>query len=794
MPYNHKEIESKWRRKWEENKSGEVSEDPSKESEAIYNLVMLPYPSGAGLHVGHVESYTGLDIVTRMARMHGKHILFPMGFDAFGLPAENYAIKTGVHPAETTKAAIENFTRQMKSVGFDFDWSRVLSTADPEYYKWTQWIFLQFFTNGLAYKKRAPVNWCESCKTVLANEQVVDGACERCHSAVVQKDLEQWFFKITDYVEPLLSGLDHLDWPESLKTMQRNWIGKKEGVVITHQVEGVDFPLETFSAYPAWLYADTYLVMAPEHPLVPKLVAGTEAENEAMAFVKEMKSVGTAERGEGDREKKGVFTGRYAIDPLRGTKMPIWLANFALMDFGTGAIRCSAHDPRDVEFARMYSIDLCEVVDRLPEAPDEPVNAHDNKGTLKNSGGFSGREISSGLIEEMLDFFAREGYGRRETTYRLRDWLVSRQRYWGAPIPIVYDPDGNAHSVREEHLPLLLPTDVDFRPEGESPLALSESHKKLAEDLYGEGWRFEVDTMDTFVDSSWYFLRYCDPHNADAFADKEKLYYWCPVDTYVGGVEHAVLHLLYARFFCYALHDLGYLHFTEPFLKLRNQGMVLGPDGQKMSKSRGNVINPDDVVNEFGADTLRMYEMFMGPFEDDKPWDTNGILGVRRFLDRVWSLMEGSDPSLEKLLHKTIKKVTEDTGRMRFNTAISQMMIFVKAATATGVAMDQMRRFVTLLAPYAPFLAEELWERVGGATSIHLEPWPLFDPELAKDDVVALAVQVNGKLRATFEVSPDLSQEDVEALARGDAHVASYLKGEVKKVVFVPGRLINFVV
>ncbi|HBL39400.1 TPA: leucine--tRNA ligase [Candidatus Uhrbacteria bacterium] len=759
MPYDHKEIEPKWQKRWEESHAGEVREDPSKKGDALYHLVMFPYPSGEGLHVGHVESYTGLDIVTRMARMNGQHILFPMGFDAFGLPAENYAIKTGVHPAETTKRAIENFTRQMKSVGFSFDWSRALSTSDPEYYKWTQWIFLQFFKNGLAYKKKAPVNWCESCKTVLANEQVIDGACERCHHAVAQKDLEQWFFNITKYVEQLLGGLDDLDWPESLKTMQRNWIGKSEGAEINFAVCRPDTNIRVFTTRPDTLFGATYLILAPEHELVDAIVTDDfRAKVEAYKVQASKKSA--LERSEMQKEKTGVFTGAFALNPATEEKIPIWIADYVLSTYGTGAIMAvPAHDERDREFAEVYHLSIKDIV------PEE------------------------------------NEFGTKKTTYRLRDWLVSRQRYWGAPIPVVYDPEGKAHPVGEEHLPLLLPIDVDFRPEGESPLALSESYRQLAENLYGEGWRFEVDTMDTFVDSSWYFLRYCDPSNATMFAGHDKLDYWCPVDVYVGGVEHAVLHLLYARFFCYALHDLGHLNFTEPFLKLRNQGMILGPDGQKMSKSRGNVINPDDVVADFGADTLRMYEMFMGPFEDDKPWDTNGILGVRRFLDKVWRLAEQvkhQRPDVKKIereLHKTIKKVSEDTAAMKFNTAISQMMIFVNHATAKGIGLGELSTFIQLLAPYAPHLAEEIWKMLGQTGSVFESPWPMFDEALAQDEKIQMPVQVNGKVRTTLEVASDITEEEALLLAQADENVKKYLGlGEVKKVIFVKGRLLNLVV
>ncbi|MBI2484905.1 leucine--tRNA ligase [Candidatus Uhrbacteria bacterium] len=764
MPYNHREIEPKWQKRWEKNHAGEVTEEKRKREDARYHLVMFPYPSGAGLHVGHVESYTGVDIMTRKARMEGKHVLFPIGFDAFGLPAENYAIKSGTHPAETTKAAIENFTRQMKSVGLSFDWSRTLSTADPAYYKWTQWIFLKLYEAGLAYKAKAPVNWCESCHTVLANEQVVDGRCDRCHNPVVQKELEQWFFRITKYAEELLAGLEHLDWPERLKAMQRNWIGRSEGVEIDFLlVAGNRQPaaVRVFTTRPDTIFGATYLVLAPEHPLVGELTTSAR-EEEVEAYKKSAAKKTALERAELSREKTGVFTGSYAINPATGENIPIWIADYVLASYGVGAIMAvPAHDERDRAFAEIYNLPIKNIV------PEE------------------------------------NNFGTKKTTYRLRDWLVSRQRFWGAPIPIVYDPEGQPHPVKEKHLPLLLPTDVDFRPTGESPIARSEEYAKRAEKLYGKGWRFEVDTMDTFVDSSWYFLRYVDPTNEKKFADAKSLDYWCPVDLYVGGVEHAVLHLLYARFFCYALKDLGIISFDEPFLKLRNQGMILGPDGAKMSKSRGNVINPDEVVAAFGADTLRMYEMFMGPFEEAKPWDTNGVLGVRRFLDRVWRVSEevgdvGKAGKVEKVgevereIHKTIKKVSEDTDAMRFNTAIAQMMICANAMQ-DGVRRESFEMFVKILAPYAPHLAEEIWEKLGHSVSIFDGVWPSYDPALAQDVTVEFAVQVNGKLRATISLSKDTSQADVETQARRQVggHLADR---KVARVVFVPGRLINFVV
>lgn len=803
MPYNHKEIEPKWQKKWEEIHAGEVIEDSKKKEDALYYLTMFPYPSGSGLHVGHVESYTGPDIVTRMTRMQGKNVLFPMGFDAFGLPAENYAIQTGVHPVETTKTAIENFTRQMKALGFDFDWSRDLSTADPEYYKWTQWMFLQLYKNDLAYKKKAPVNWCESCKTVLANEQVIEGNCERCHNIVVQKDLAQWFFATTKYAEQLLQGLEEIDWPSRPKTMQRNWIGKSEGVEWQQKIKGTDITFTAFDSVPQTYTAQTFAVIAPEHELLPEIVKGKKQEEEVLAFIKAFKKRKAADKFSLDKEMEGIFTGAYVEDPFGTGDLPLWVASFVIADYGSGIVNASAHDTRDFDFAKKYDIPLRPVM--FPEDPEEAEKVRnleycyykEPEAIMEQPEEFRGRKWGE-IREEIIDFVEKKGFGKRATNYKLRDWLVSRQRYWGAPIPIVYDPEGNAHPVKEEHLPLTLPTDVDFRPEGESPLALSESYKKLAEELYGDGWRFEVDTMDTFVDSSWYFLRFCDPNNEQVFASKEALEYWGAVDLYTGGVEHSLLHLLYARFFTKALYDLGFVAFQEPFLKYRFQGTILGPDGVKMSKSRGNVINPDDVVNDFGADTLRLYTMFMGPFEDDKPWDEKSVVGVRRFLDKAFRLVEkvgDASDDVERVLHKTIKKVTEDTPAMRFNTAIAQMMIFTNEATSKGMSSKQLKTFTQLLAPYAPHLTEEIWEKLGEKDSVFESSWPEYDPELVKDDLIQMPVQVNGKVRATLEVDPEISEADAVALAQEDANVQKHLDGkEPKKVVFVKGRLISFVV
>jgi leucyl-tRNA synthetase len=818
--YQHQQIEKKWQKKWVSKKLFKASDKSRKPK--YYLLDMFPYPSGAGLHVGHPEGYTATDIIARYKRMKGYNVLHPMGWDSFGLPAENYAIKTKIHPDKSTNTNIKTFRRQIQELGFSYDWDREISTCSVEYYRWTQWLFSFLYKNGLAYKKKAPVNWCPNCNTVLANEQVVDGRCDRCKTEVIQKELSQWFFKITDYLEKkgktsgLLDGLKKIDWPESTKAGQTNWIGKKEGTNIHHQVEGMKIQLDTFSAYPAWLFADTFIVMAPEHPLVKELVKGTKHEKEANDFIKETRKITAQERNEDHFEKKGVFTGRYALDPFNpGARMPIWIANFALMDFGTGIIRCSAHDVRDYEFAQKYKIPLNEVVERKVES--EPINAHSNEGVLKNSGPFSGKSINAELIQEMLDWIEKSKIGKRTVTYRIRDWLVSRQRYWGAPIPIVYDDQGKDYLVPDDELPVKLPTDVDFNPTGESPLVKSKKFH-AAKDLKRIELKLkkkkilpadrtlvkrESDTMDTFVCSSWYFFRFMDPKNKKEFASQKLINQWGPVDLYVGGAEHTVLHLLYARFFTKALHHHGMIKFDEPFKKLRHQGLILGEDGEKMSKSRGNVINPDGIIKDYGADTLRIYEMFMGPFEQQKPWSMKGVQGVYRFLQKVWRLatevpQTKKKPEREtlKIMHQTLKKVTSDIEEFKFNTAVSQMMIFINhLQTLEKLPQAALEMLLICLYPFAPHLSEELWESLKKKSTLLEHKWPKFDARLAKEDLINLPVQVNGKLRATIQVPVDISQADALQKAKEDAHVQKYLEGvQIVKEIFVPGKIVNIVV
>ncbi len=999
--YDHKQIEKKWQSAWQDSKVFEVTED--KDRPKYYTLCMFPYPSSQGLHVGHPESYTAVDIVARYMRLKGFNVLNPIGWDAFGLPAENYAIKQGVPPWETTQKSIDNFRRQIKSFGFSYDWSREVNTSDPSYYKWTQWMFLQMYKHGLAYRAKAKVNWCGSCQTVLANEQVVDGKCERCKNEVMQKDLEQWFFRVTKYAEELLQDLDKIDWPEPIKAAQRNWIGKSEGAELEFKVKDTDFAIKVFTTRPDTLYGATYMVLAPEHPLVEKLRSQIKNWDEVENYRQQAQKKSELQRTDLNKEKTGVeLKGIKAINPATSEEIPVFIADYVLMSYGTGAIMAvPAHDQRDFEFAKKYGLPVRQVVrpenrnciivhgsnptreiaeqdppenlrhwkpwlqaqlesigikvanELYPEdwkpdydkwkkvfekndinensilvghsagtafilrwlsenkkkvdkvilvAPsiikskkyqnisklkdfvfDSSLREYFNKLVIFYSDDDSENFIKSAerihsilggkLIElkgrghftiednpnnkefpELLEEILRvdscyEGQGiminsaefnrlsneeakwkitekvggKKKVQYRLRDWLISRQRFWGAPIPIVYcrncasdsdqviEKDGQKYAVvevPENDLPVLLPRDVDFKPTGESPLARSQEFHQVkcprcgAE---GEGVRREVDTMDTFVCSSWYFLRYTDPHNDQAPFAQDKVEYWLPVDLYIGGAEHAVLHLLYSRFFVKALRDMGYLKFDEPFLKLRNQGMILGEDGQKMSKSRGNVINPDEVVEEYGADTMRLYEMFMGPLEDTKPWSTKGIVGVRRFLEKIWLVVaewleqgkpDKTSAELERLFHRTYKKVTEDIEAMKFNTAISAMMILVnQMAKEKSFKQDLLEKFLIVLSPFAPHLAEEIWRSLGNDSLIALTSWPEWNEELIKQEEIEIPVQVNGKVRAKIKVPADTADDEVIKLALDADNVKKHIAGkEVVKQIYVPGKIVNIVV
>lgn len=825
--YNHTKTEEKWQEVWSSLRLFQGT-DRFEEQQKEYLLFAFAYPSGSGLHVGHVESKTALDIMARFSRMNGKNVYFPVGWDAFGLPAENYAIKTGVHPVETTRTAINTFHKQIKRLGISYDWENEIATSHPEYYRWTQWLFLQLYKKDLAYQGMGMVNWCPSCQTVLANEQVVNGECERCDSKVEQRDLKQWYFKITQYKDELLSGLDTVDWPNPTKQQQKNWIGKKEGINIDYKVDGSEDLLTCFTTRPDTNFGATFIVLAPEHKFINKIISegNLEAEKsqEITAYVDQANKKTELERQTDGRKKTGVFTGYYAINNLNGKKMPIWISGFVLGSFGTGAVvGVPGHDKRDFEFAQTFDLEVIRVVVVSDGDKSNITNlkqVQEDEGTMVNSEFLDGLNIHE-ATEKIMDFLEEKGWGKRVTTYKLRDWLISRQRYWGAPIPVVYDPEGNPHPVKEEHLPWKLPTDVDFKPTGESPLRSSKEFIERTEKLYGKGWRPEFDTMDTFVDSSWYFLRYCDSRNKEVFADKKKLESWLPVDLYLIGPEHIVLHLLYSRFFTKFLRDEGYITVDEPFSKMRHQGMILGPDGKKMSKSKGNVLSPDKIIEEFGADTLRVYEMFMGPLEADKPWDTHAVAGVSRFLRRIYRLVisaqenpvEKSNQVAERKLHQTLMKVTKDIPQLKFNTAIAMMMECVNVWEAEALTKQDVKTFVLMLAPFAPFLADELYDyclkndgSVDGVSyknkpvenyqGAHVQSWPKYDEELAKAENISFAVQVNGKIRAQLAVAASLAteKEQVLSLAKDLPEVIRWL-GEDKlvKEIFVPGKIVSFV-
>jgi len=933
--YNHFEIEKKWQERWAADNIWAVENKKSKDN--AYVLDMFPYPSGAGLHVGHPKGYTATDVYSRYLRMNGKNVLHPIGWDAFGLPTENYAIKAGIPPAKATKDNVETFTKQIQSLGLSYDWSRQINTSTPEYYKWTQWMFLFLYKHGLAYKKKAPVNWCESCQTVLAREQVIDGRCERCKNDVVQKELKQWFFKITEYADRLLEGLEDIDWPTPIKAMQKNWIGKSKGALLKFEIRNSKSEIEVYTTRPDTLFGATYMVLAPEHSLVKELKDQIKNWEEVSSYVTSAGKKSELERTQLQKEKSGVeLKGVSAINPGNGKEIPVWIADYVMASYGTGAIMAvPAHDERDFEFAQKFGLPIHYVIAPVFGKPHkdaeyrktvtaivqrkndnkilmlkwkkfdwiappiggiedgesiektaerevleetgykakvirllggtaeahffadnknkyrhrtdqavlleleneeqeeiaaeelekhEPVwlslkealekTTHDeNKpalemilkgnesftgdGVVVNSGEFDGMDV-----EKAAEAITNKVGGEMTNQYKLRDWLISRQRYWGAPIPIVYCETCGEQPVPEDQLPVKLPEDVDFKPTGESPLAQSKEFNKnvTCPKCHKEAKR-EVDTMDTFVDSSWYFLRYCDPSNEKEFASKKALKAWMPVDSYVGGAEHAVLHLLYARFFYKALYDhkeVPHKGGGEPFTKLRNVGLVMADDGRKMSKSLGNVVNPNDVVKEYGADSVRLYEMFMGPFEDALPWQSRGIVGVRRFLDRVYNFYtqdsnEKNDG--EKILHKTIKKVSEDIVSMKYNTAISQMMVCMNAWEKTGAQAEDKKTFLKILAPFAPHLTQELWEALGEQGYIDKQAWPSYNEKLIEEEKVTLAVQVNGKVRAEIEVSIDESEDKVIEQALAVEGVKKWVsEKEIVKKIYIPGRIVNFVV
>ncbi|MFD0958598.1 leucine--tRNA ligase [Paenibacillus chungangensis] len=801
--YNPLAIEPKWQTYWDENKSFKTSEESGKPK--FYALDMFPYPSGAGLHVGHPEGYTATDILSRYKRMKGYNVLHPMGWDAFGLPAEQHALDTGQHPRDITFKNIDNFRRQIKSLGFSYDWDREFSTTDPDYYKWTQWIFIQLYKRGLAYVAEVPVNWCPALGTVLANEEVIDGKSERGGHPVIRKPMRQWMLKITEYAERLLEDLEELDWSESIKDMQRNWIGKSTGAEVTFPIDGHDASLVVFTTRPDTLFGATYCVLAPEHELVASITtaeqrAAVEAYQEAAARKSDL------ERTDLAKDKTGVFTGAYAINPVSGARTPIWIADYVLAGYGTGAIMSvPGHDTRDWEFAKQFDLPIIEVV----QGGDIDKEAYTGDGVHINSEFLNGLNNEE-AIARMIQHLEETDKGKSKITYRLRDWLFSRQRYWGEPIPVLHLEDGSMKTVPEDQLPLILP-DVDaIKPSGtgESPLANVTDWVNTIDPETGMKARRETNTMPQWAGSCWYYLRFIDPKNDKEICSPEKQEEWLPVDLYIGGAEHAVLHLLYARFWHKVLYDIGVVNTKEPFHKLVNQGMILGTNNEKMSKSRGNVINPDDIVNEFGADTLRMYEMFMGPLEATKPWNENGVEGSYRFLARVWRLFVNEDGSLNERIggeeasetfmrtwHRSIKKITDDYDHLRFNTVISQLMIFVNDAyKAEKLPQQAMENFVQMLSPIAPHIAEELWEKLGHNESITYAQWPAYDEAWTIDQQVEIVVQVNGKIVERTSIPADMNEADTEAMVKELDKVQDLINGKtVRKVIVVKGKLVNIV-
>lgn len=798
MEYNFSEIETKWQKYWDDNETFKSLNDFSKPK--YYVLDMFPYPSGAGLHVGHPEGYTATDIMARYKRMKGFNVLHPMGWDSFGLPAENYAIKTGIHPNITTQQNIATFKRQLKMLGFSYDWSREIATSNVDYYKWTQWIFVQLYNKGLAYESEMMVNWCPALKTVLANEEVVNGKSEVGGHPVIRKPMKQWMLRITEYAERLLEDLDLLDWPESVKEMQRVWIGKSEGASINFNVDGSNEVIEIFTSRPDTLFEATYMVLAPEHKLVDIITTPAQkAEIDKYREVTALKS--DLERTELNKDKTGAFTGAYAVNPGNGTKIPIYIADYVLNTYGTGAIMSvPAHDERDHEFAKKYNLPIIAVVKSDIDVQKE---AYTGDGEHINSDFLNGLNKTD-AIAKTIAWLEEKKIGEKKINYKLRDWLFSRQRYWGEPFPILKYEDGTVRCLDADELPVVLPEVEKYEPSGtgESPLATIDEWLWVTCPKTGKKARRETNTMPQWAGSCWYYLRFCDPKNTEKPWDSKIENYWMPVDLYVGGTEHAVLHLLYSRFWHKVLYDLGLVSTKEPFQKLVNQGMILGEDGEKMSKSRGNVINPDSVVNEMGADTLRIYEMFMGPLEKVKPWSVSGTKGVYNFLCRVHRFFfdqnnytDNEDQTNVRELHKLIKKVTDDIQEMHFNTAISAMMIFINHVYKTGkVSKQTAATFALLISPFAPHIAEELWNTLGYTKTLAYEPWPTFDQTLAKDDTITMAVQVNGKTRATFDVPADISKEDFFALAKADAKLAKFLDGTIVKEIYVPGKICNFVV
>lgn len=792
--YNFIENEKKWQKYWEEHHTFRTDVwDFSKPK--YYALSMFPYPSGVALHCGHVESYTAPDVVARMKRMQGFNVLHPMGFDSFGLPAEQYAIKTGNHPEGFTKKNIETFKSQLKLVGLSYDWDKEISTCDPEYYKWTQWIFKQLYLDGIAKLKDMPVNWCEELGTVLANDEIIDGKSERGGFPVVRKNMKQWVIDMPRYAEALLDGLEEVDWPESTKEIQRNWIGKSTGALVDFEVEGSDKKFTVFTTRPDTLFGATYCVLAPEHRLVEEIMSES-MRDAVLQYKAECAHKSELERTELNKEKTGVFTGAYAINPVNGKKIPIWIGDYVLNSYGTGAIMAvPAHDARDYDFAKKFSIDIIPVI-ASSEVVDGPFTGD---GTYIHSDFLNGLSDKKTAIDQMIHWLEEKGLGRRKVNYRLRDWIFARQRYWGEPIPIVHYEDGRMKALDDKDLPLVLPELEDYSPSktGESPLSKATEWKKREDGI------LETSTMPGSAGSSWYYLRYIDPHNDECLADPELLKHWMPVDLYVGGPEHAVGHLLYSRMWNHYLYEKGIAPTKEPFKKLVHQGMILGSNGIKMGKRYPEYsVNPNDIIRDYGADTLRLYEMFMGPLEADKPWSQNGVEGAKKFLDRVWRLYEGDmisdkeNKNLEQIYHQTVKKVTNDYETLNFNTAISQMMVFVNAVYKESVfPRDYAEGFVKLLNPIAPFITEEIWQNLGHDETIAYEPWPSYDEEKARVQEITIGVQINGKLRAEIQTQMDEEKDSILNKAMEQENVKKYVEGkDIVKTIVIPNKIVNLVV
>lgn len=803
MAYQHKEVEKKWQRFWEENQTFKTSSDHSKEK--FFAMDMFPFPSGQGLHVGHPEGYTATDIVSRMKRMQGFNVLHPMGFDAFGLPTEEYAIKTGEDPRVVTAKNVKNFRRQMKTLGLSYDWSREVNTTDPKYYKWTQWIFEQLYKKGLAYEDEIMVNWAPDYNggTVVANEEIIDGKTERGGFPVYRVPMRQWALKITAYADRLLEDLDDVDWPDAIKEQQRNWIGRSIGASVNFKVKDSDAEVEVFTTRADTLYGVTYLVLSPEHALVSEIVSDDQ-KDAIEAFKKSIASKSDLERTDLNKDKSGVFTGAVAINPINGEELPIWVGDYVLSSYGTGAVMAvPAHDTRDYEFAKKYDLPMRQVL----AGGDIAEEAYTGDGEHINSGFLDGMGKQE-AIEKAITWLEEQGVGHKQVNYRLRDWIFSRQRYWGEPIPVIHWEDGEKTLVPEDQLPLRLPEVDNIMPSGtgESPLVNVDDWVNVVDENGRKGKR-ETNTMPQWAGSSWYYLRYMDPHNDKEIVSPEAEAYWKNVDLYIGGAEHAVLHLLYARFWHKVLYDLGVVHTKEPFQKLANQGMILGENHEKMSKSKGNVVNPDEVVEEYGADTLRLYEMFMGPLEQSIAWSEDGLAGSRRWLDRVWRLFIDdedklrdhittvNDHKLDKIYNETVKKVTEDYEGLRFNTAISQMMIFINEAyKAENLPVEYVEGFIKLLNPIAPHMTEELWSFLHKDESVTYQPWPTFDEAALVEDEIEIVLQVNGKVRGRLTIPADADREKMTELAIADEAVQKQLDGgQPKKVIAVPGKLVNVV-